>query len=425
MKIASPRRQTLRRFAIRAMVGLMIAAPLVLPTLIARGDTIETTAGASINGKVVARDDKVITIEVVVGGKPVQRKYPVNTIRAVTIDGKREVLGPGGAAAPAANGANVARTTAEVNALIAKSATPPDWLATTKLNLPASLDMSWPEKPPPPWNNQKNIGQFVWDVINTNPNRWREGVALMHKIMDDHKGDKDMQSRAAMSLGNMYHNLFQDYARAAYWWRQAGTRQDQVGLAECYWKLGNKQMALAALGGSIQPHAIKLLGDMGEPDKALAIAARYQPADIVYLYAGDACRTAGRFQQAIQWYEKVLAMKDDNRNKRGKDQARGRIEAIKLFDTLDVKKVADGTYTASSLGYEAQVEVEVKVAGGKIEDCKVTKHHEKQYYASITDTPAQIIRKQSVKGIDATSRATITSEAIITATAKALQQGMK
>jgi uncharacterized protein with FMN-binding domain len=55
----------------------------------------------------------------------------------------------------------------------------------------------------------------------------------------------------------------------------------------------------------------------------------------------------------------------------------------------------------------------------------VTKHREKQFYAAITDTPAQIIRKQSVKGIDATSRATITSEAIVTATAKALQSGMK
>ena len=36
--------------------------------------------------------------------------------------------------------------------------------------------------------------------------------------------------------------------------------------------------------------------------------------------------------------------------------------------------------------------------------------------------PAQIIAKQSVKGVEATSRATITGEAIINATAKALAQ---
>jgi hypothetical protein len=40
---------------------------------------------------------------------------------------------------------------------------------------------------------------------------------------------------------------------------------------------------------------------------------------------------------------------------------------------------------------------------------KVTKHREKQFYAALTDTPAKILKKQSVQGIDATSRATITS----------------
>ena len=56
---------------------------------------------------------------------------------------------------------------------------------------------------------------------------------------------------------------------------------------------------------------------------------------------------------------------------------------------------------------------------------KVISHSEKQYYAALTDTPAQIIQKQSVKGIDAFTGATITSEAIINSTAKALSSGMK
>jgi uncharacterized protein with FMN-binding domain len=52
-------------------------------------------------------------------------------------------------------------------------------------------------------------------------------------------------------------------------------------------------------------------------------------------------------------------------------------------------------------------------------------HREKQYYSSLTDTPAKIIAKQGVKGVDSTSSATITSEAIINATAKALAKGAK
>ena len=58
--------------------------------------------------------------------------------------------------------------------------------------------------------------------------------------------------------------------------------------------------------------------------------------------------------------------------------------------------------------------------GIAISDVKVTKHKEKQFYSSIELTTAQIIEKQGVRGVDTTSGATVTSEAIINATAKAL-----
>jgi uncharacterized protein with FMN-binding domain len=77
------------------------------------------------------------------------------------------------------------------------------------------------------------------------------------------------------------------------------------------------------------------------------------------------------------------------------------------------------------MGYEAPVKLEVTVNGGRIADIKVVEHHEKQFYSSIADTPRRIIEKQSVKGIDATTGATLTSEAIINATAKALSSGLK
>jgi uncharacterized protein with FMN-binding domain len=60
-----------------------------------------------------------------------------------------------------------------------------------------------------------------------------------------------------------------------------------------------------------------------------------------------------------------------------------------------------------------------------MESVRVTSHREKQFYSSLTDTPQKILKKQSVKGVDATSGATITSEAIINATAKAIAGGMK
>ncbi|MHC4353293.1 MAG: FMN-binding protein [Planctomycetota bacterium] len=55
----------------------------------------------------------------------------------------------------------------------------------------------------------------------------------------------------------------------------------------------------------------------------------------------------------------------------------------------------------------------------------MTKHKERQFYSAFTDTPNQIIARQSVKGVDAVTGATMTSEAIINAAAKALAGGMK
>jgi uncharacterized protein with FMN-binding domain len=133
---------------------------------------------------------------------------------------------------------------------------------------------------------------------------------------------------------------------------------------------------------------------------------------------------AGQNAKALSYYQKVLAAPADGqqkeRIKREQDRARANLEAIKLFDLSDVRKVPDGAYRASSLGYEGQIEVEVVVKQKRIEDVKITQHKEKQFYSALTDTPRKIIAKQSVKGVDATSSATITSEAIINATAKAL-----
>ena len=50
---------------------------------------------------------------------------------------------------------------------------------------------------------------------------------------------------------------------------------------------------------------------------------------------------------------------------------------------------------------------------------------DKQFYSALTDNTRKILEKKGVKDVDATTGATITSEAIINATAKALHQGLK
>ena len=405
-------------------------------------DTIELMNGNKVEGKVLSTDAtaKTVTVEAYIGGKLIQRILPQAQVHALTVNGKRTVLTskPGTPASGAAPVATVTRTPEEVKAWIEKEgSTPPDWLKSTKLNYPKTLDLTWADPPKGQWNNQKNVGQFNWDIINPNESRWREGVKLMEHLLTLNKDNPVIHLRVTKELANMYFRFFQDYARAAWWWQKAGVTEDdqQSGLlAECYWRLGSKQMALDLLDGeSFYLNTIKLMGDMGETDKAVEYTDAFADGDSephgAYLLGGDACRLAGRYEEAIAYYQAVLDEPVDPKNKNRFQRLIGRaqhsLEAIKLFELLDITKVADGTFTSSALGYEGDVQVAVKVKSKCIESVKVTQHKEKQYYSSMRDVPEQIIAKQGVKGVDATSRATITGNAIINATAKALAEGAK
>jgi len=339
---------------------------------------------------------------------------------------------------PPAN-APVVRTRAEVEALIQRmGTTPPDWWDSVKLTYPPTLDLDWPIKAEGEWDARKNVGQYIWDVINPNPGRWREGIRLVHYLMIRHKDDRDKLGRSMETLGHMFHNLMEDWARAAFWWRksmQYDVYVDPISLAHCYWKLGSREMAeevLSAIPDDYTRHGalIKLWADMGEIDKALKLAERKAAGGmptIAYRTAGDTCRLVGRYKEALTYYEKALNAKEDAGREgdvqKDRERAQASIEAIKVFDTLDVARVPDGTYRASSIAYAGPLHVEVIVKGGRIQVVRVTEHEEKQFYAALSETPKRIIEKQGVRGVDAVTGATMTSEAIINAAAKALAGG--
>jgi uncharacterized protein with FMN-binding domain len=423
---------------------LAVALLTIAPGTARAADLVELRSGARVSGAILSRTEKDVTIQYKIGNYTYKRTYPLSLIRAITTNDRREVIGEPDAAAAAAPSnpppAGAARGRAEVQALIDKvGSTPPEWFDATPLNYPRSLDLSWPERPGGSWNNQKNVGQYIWDIINTNASKWREGVRFLHFLLGEHKDDPETRTRVMLALGRMYFNLLEDYPRAAFWWQKAGVARGVgepmagVHLAECYWRMGSRAMAVDLLDRLPRTFpSIKLWADLGETGKALQIAeaaARGGNADLAYLYAGDACRVAGQFTKAVQYYQKVLAQEASGtgagRVQKNQGRARANIEAIKLFELSDVSRVPEGTYQASSLGYEAQVGVEVVVRDGRLQSVRVTQHREKQFYAALTDTPRKLIAKQGVKGVDATSGATITSEAIINATAKALAAAAK
>jgi uncharacterized protein with FMN-binding domain len=325
------------------------------------------------------------------------------------------------------------RTKAEVDKIIDTAGkTQPDWWEKTQLNYPPTLDLTF-KNTPGGWQPQKNVGAYVWDHIDPNPDRWPEGIKLMAHIMSVNKGNADAIKKATGTTARIYTEMMGDYARGAYWAKKHGSQP--IILAECYFKLGCTPAAtelLRAMGddNTRNGQVIKLWSDVGDLKTALAVADRKATTGgdptAAYLAAGDACRRAGKIPEAIKYYEQAVAAKTTERDEKvNKKRAAASLEAIKLFEGLDLTRIADGTYKADSIAYVGPLEVAVTVKDHKITDVKVTKHKEKQFYASLTQVPPQIVEKQSVKGIDATTGATVTSEAIINASAKALAGATK
>ena len=401
-------------------------------------DSVEFLSGAKMSGTVkeIRKAAKEFDFQATIAGRTAVRTFPFSKVHAVTLKGKRFVLTPKSDNNSSNEPVAKQRTESEVQQLIAtEGAKMPDWFEKTKLHHPETLDLSWPLKPPTKgWKNKVNVGQYIWDIINPNPSRWKSGIKLVHHCQTIHQDNPALWQRDCSKLGTMFFKLFQDYPRAAYWYQKANVSNKQqpgVRLAECYWRLGNKAMAMKHLptrsadGGALVA-TIKLLGEMGSTQRALQMTNRLSKTGIAneaFLVAGDVMRRDGQLEQAIQFYERVVngnSFRNKEYENRYKARARESIESIHLFDQADPAKVPDGTHPGSSTGYNGKLEIAVTVAGGKIQAVKVTRHKEKQFYSALTDTEANIIRVQGVSGVDGTSGATITSQAIVNATAKAL-----
>ena len=286
-------------------------------------DVVEFLSGAKMTGTVteIRKDAKEFDFEATIGARTVASTYPFAKVHAVTYQGSRFVLTPktSDVETTVDPSGTIKRSTSEINQIIEEvGSTMPDWYESTQLDYPPTLDLAWPIKPEGSWNNRKNMGQFIWDVINPNPSRWRSGIKLVHHCMTLHEGQAALLKRDQQTLGRMYFDLLQDYPRAAYWLRKGGVEKGQgtaVRLAECYWRLGNRQMATPYLvsrtyNAGAAASAIKLYGNMEMLTEAMKMTQRIADSAASYegfIAAGDALRQAGRFDQAIDFYNRVLS----------------------------------------------------------------------------------------------------------------------
>jgi len=436
----------------RAVRLALTAALASLLFLVGRAsaDTLEMLNGATFEGKVLKETATEITFEAILGKARSSLTVAKAQVHAVTTGARRRVLNekpaepsapdasmhtvttvPAGADRPGRPRRGTGPSVREIQATIDDAGrTPPDWWDSVPLSYPPTLNLEW-EKVSSEWDAQRNLGQYLFSVVDANESKFRAGARLFHHTLTINKDDKSKLHRSMTSLGHIYCDLLEDYARAAFWLQQA----DRMGglnmvqrtqLAQCYWKLGSKQMAMAEIG-KLRRYpitVIKLLAEMGELERAvrlaLGVARSANAVDIGYLAAADAYRLNGHYKEAEVYYKKVLGMSRGSKRLQHNQKRSGiNLKAMKAFEALDVSAVPDGTYPGSSIGYSGNIEVSVTVKDGRIEALQVTDHRETRALGATVAIPRRITEKQRFN-VDAVTGATVTSDAIVSAAATAL-----
>jgi hypothetical protein len=119
------------------------------------------------------------------------------------------------------------RTRTEVDALIEKEGmTPPGWWDEVTLNVPPDLDLTW-ANPTQGQNQNKFLMCYIWNVINTNPGKWKEGAKLLAQTLKVNKNDPAKLKLSMNALGKMYHDFF----RTTHARRTGGRRRAAPGAA--------------------------------------------------------------------------------------------------------------------------------------------------------------------------------------------------
>ena len=389
---------------IAAVIGVLLIATVFAAPIM--GDEIETKEGTVYKGKLIKELHDTVIFQASIGGVRLDMKFPIAKVKSVTVNGTRRMVKPGAKATSKTNPIDIPaseRTETQIDDLVEDlGRRKPDWFDGVTLRTPKTLNLNWRVtsrgiKP------HSNLRQYIDMIITPDPSKWKEGVKLLHHTLTINRSTVSKLRMSQRALADMYFNYFGDYARAAFWYRQARGRT-HIKLATCYYRLGCKALAVKVLkevhdDNTPDGSAIRLWSEMGEVDKAVYHAensAKAGLADIAYLAAGDAYRRDGQYNKALTYYQKVLDAEQGSRLiKRNSARAKANVEAVKLQAELRLSKIPDGTYQGQALGYEktAPIVVSVTMADGSLNAVRVVGIRDKQYFISKTEMPKRIIAK--------------------------------
>ena len=202
-------------------------------------DEIELVSGKRYQGRLITRTRQSITFKIMfANGGSLLTEFPAGKVRSLNVTGKDPVFDkpqpkpqpkpqtqpkalppkvrpPNRPAGPTGS----ARSQADVAAMIQNAGkNRPEWWDSVQLNYPRTLDLAG-TNPVKGWHPKRNLGTYVWSIVNPNPGRWKEGIKLLHHVLSVRKADRPRLRQTMDMLASSYHRLLRDRPRAAFWWQ--------------------------------------------------------------------------------------------------------------------------------------------------------------------------------------------------------------
>lgn len=276
---------------------------------------------------------------------------------------------------------------------------PPDWLA----DVPVNYDTAQP------W---KKARHHIRKLLGQGGKYQREAIKLTYDYLVERKVQEDVHELP------MYLYLGGERAWAIKVYEQwlltqpKGQAHACQDLASCYLSFGETGKALDVL-----KRALHKLPD--PPWRTMAEAKINDQMGDVYAKAGDKANARDHYQTAIRHYG--VAKPRYGRHLLPRRIAKTQCKQDLLDKvTLDLSGLRNGVYQGRSLGYTKDLTATVRVKAGRMQDIKL--HHKENIEQGATKIiPQRIVEKQSLH-VDGVTGATITTQAIIEATYRALQK---
>jgi len=280
---------------------------------------------------------------------------------------------------------------------------PPAWLESVPFHYPTNK----------PW---KEARLHIRKLLAEGGEKAREAIKLTYLYIVVNKVPPDDHEYPL----NLY--LAGEYAWATKIYAQRlesfpkGHSHEYSNLASLYMHFGEPRKALQTLNAGLQR--------LPDPPWDIMNKAKLNDAiGDIYAKLGEREKATKHYQLAIKLYPTSKQPWGRHLLPRHAAKTQAKLDLL-LRDTFDLAEIPDGVYRGKSLGYGKDVHAVVTMKGGRIAQIRVS-HQEKIEQGATKTIPKRIIEKQTLE-VDGVTGATVTTQAIIEATYRALQSaGLK